>query len=379
MGAKDIKLLYYGSHPIVYQGAGYYKFISKGIYPFIEVLKKFFDIEVFTWSKRANYKISVKRVYVIDSLSLIYNIIKKSIDKDILVILGYPALFEFIVFLIISKIRGIPLIVRESHWYWPSTKISRFLWYIYVNLLKFVDGLICPGKASYRFWKSKGFRRVYIVHFYALEAVMKKCDEKKLESLRNRFNVSNGFKILYLGRLIKKKGVDVIIKAVARLIRRSNVNIFLIIAGDGPEKSALVELAEQLNIRENVIFIGSVPEEYKECIYKLADAFVYTPIMVEIPEEWPIAPLEAMSVGLPTIVSNIIGSLPDIGEGILVVRQQNIDELEKVLEEVVVNEELRKNLSLKAIKTYKKLVNEKLVYKEFLEALIEIVKSRRNM
>jgi hypothetical protein len=155
---RKTKVLHYCSPPITYGSPSFYKFIwhtmsssdarrlsTPHYYPEI------FDVEYFTWTKRANYIINTKKVYLLDSFRLILALIKKAIDKDIIVTLGFPAILEFIVLLIISKIRGARIFVRDSHWYWPRTRISRFLWYIYFKLLKHVDGILCPGLASYNY------------------------------------------------------------------------------------------------------------------------------------------------------------------------------------------------------------------------------------
>lgn len=322
---RRTSILYYGSPPLVYGSAGFYKLISsKGVNPFIKFLRKIFNIEVFSYTDRLNYALTIKQVYLMDFLKITFEIIRKSINKDLLIVLGYPAFFELIVFLIISKLRRIPIIVRETHWYWPLTRISRFLWHIYFKLLRFVDGILCPGLASYKYWKTLGFHNVYIVHFYAMEAAMVECEEKRLKFVKEKYNIpEEGIIILYLGRLIKKKGVDMVIKAFAELINEVTFPrpLYLVIAGAGPEKHALINLCKQLGVADKVLFIGPVAEDEKECIYKLAHVFVYTPIKTEIPEEWPIAPLEVLHLGIPTIVSDIVGSLPEIKKGVIIVRE----------------------------------------------------------
>lgn len=89
-------------------------------------------------------------------------------------------------------------------------------------------------------WKKLGFDPL-IVHYYWLESVMEPCRElNKYSKLKRRYT------LLYLGRLIKKRGVDLIIKAFHRFIKRTNADSALIIAGDGPLKPELENSRERI-------------------------------------------------------------------------------------------------------------------------------------
>jgi len=374
-----LKVLLYGSLPVVQGGASYFKYITSvggSEDKFVTMLKKIFDVEVFSWTKRICFK-SIKHVYLVDGIRILYHLFRRAVSCDLIITLGYPALFEFTLLLFVSKLRRIPIIVRETHWYWPQTRISRFLWYVYFKLMRHVDGIICPGKASYKYWKGKGFSNVFIVHYYTLEASMTKCNNIKLKKIKEKYMIpDDALKILYLGRLIKKKGVDLIIKSFASLIKEvKDARLVLIIAGDGEERNNLIYLTRKLGISNNVRFTGPVKEDEKECFYKLADVFVYVPRIVEIPEEWPIAPLEALSLKIPTIVSTAVGSLPEIIPAVIVVKEGDENYLKNAMKKLIYNSKLRSMLSNNAVKVCKKL-NIDNVYKELLKSLLEIVKSK---
>jgi glycosyltransferase involved in cell wall biosynthesis len=379
---QKIKVLHYGAPPITYGSPSFYKFVksmlSEGrmkaipsFYPDI------FDVEYFVWIKRAFYKVSTKKVYLLDLPILISTLVKKAVDKDLIITLGFPAIIELLILIFIAKIRNIPIFVRDTHWYWPQTRISRFIWPIYFKLLKLVDGIICPGLASYNYWRRYGLERVYVVHYYALEATMMECNLSR-EEARRILNIRNDeIVVLYLGRLVKKKGVDVIILAFSRLIKENpTLNVKLLIAGDGPERKRLEEISNQLKLTDKVVLLGVVPEEIKKCIYKATDIFIYVPIVTEIPEEWPIAPLEAMSLGIPTIVSTAVGSLPDILHGVVAVKWGDIEELYKAMREIIENRMLKDYLGKVAFHTYKTLASEIRVKIELLDAIIDSLKRR---
>ena len=67
----------------------------------------------------------------------------------------------------------------------------------------------------------------------------------------------NKYRIIHVGRLIKWKRVDLLIKVIAKL-KKIFHEIELIIIGDGPEKQNLINLSENIGIRANIRFIGAV-------------------------------------------------------------------------------------------------------------------------
>ena len=109
-------------------------------------------------------------------------------------------------------------------------------------------------------------------------------------------------RVLFVGRLDSRKGVDILIHAIKLL--GGNVKARLVVAGDGKEKEQLRKLADSLSIP--VDFLGAVPHESLPEIYNSADLFVLSSLY----EGHPLVALEAMACGTPTIVSD---ASPDIG------------------------------------------------------------------
>ena len=112
--------------------------------------------------------------------------------------------------------------------------------------------------------------------------------------------------ILFVGRLIAHKRVDIILRLVHHF-RNSSLNIKASLVGDGPDKDRLKELAYKLNIIENIKFLGykSSPDTFEEMINH--DLLVHPSAM----EGFSNSIAESMSIGLPVISSNV-GAAPDI-------------------------------------------------------------------
>lgn len=111
---------------------------------------------------------------------------------------------------------------------------------------------------------------------------------------------TGAWQILYAGRLVPAKGVDVLIDAVAKL----DVPAHLHIAGTGWASDALRRRVQERGLADRVTFHGWVPNEMLWQLYRQVDVFVH-------PGRWP-EPCgrtiqEAMTIGVPTIVSDIGG------------------------------------------------------------------------
>src|ERR1700693_46671 len=113
-------------------------------------------------------------------------------------------------------------------------------------------------------------------------------------------------RVIAVGKLFDRKGYDVLIRAVARAVR-AHPSANLVLVGSGPEEQSLRLLASELGIGSLVTFAGTVAREDLPTLPTSADVFCH-------PARWdtfPLAPLEAMACGLPTLVSSA-GALPEI-------------------------------------------------------------------
>lgn len=105
------------------------------------------------------------------------------------------------------------------------------------------------------------------------------------------------FVLCTLGRLVKRKSMDVIIKALSDI---NEDKIKLVVMGDGPERPYLEKLTSDLNISEKVKFQGYVTEDEKNYYLKNSDLFV----LPSMHEGFGIVFMEAMFMGLPIVCSN---------------------------------------------------------------------------
>jgi len=141
----------------------------------------------------------------------------------------------------------------------------------------------------------------------------------KLRLLRNGVDIATrpalgtrqDYDVLFLGRLIRNKGVQDLIRAVAELKSRGSI-ISVAVVGDGPYAAELRSLAVQLGVEDTFHFLGLVAESEKDRLFGTARMFVVPSLGRE-----PVllTTLEAAAAGMPLIVTSAGGSLEFAQDG----------------------------------------------------------------
>jgi len=124
------------------------------------------------------------------------------------------------------------------------------------------------------------------------------------EEARTQLGLGRGIVFIWLGRIYAGKGLDVAIRALARMDGGAS----LLVVGDGEGRASHEELAARAGLGERVRFAGSQPRERIPLYLRSADAFVFPTLL---PEAAPLAPLQAMACGVPVLASRI-GAVPEL-------------------------------------------------------------------
>ncbi len=175
-------------------------------------------------------------------------------------------------------------------------------------------------------------------------------DTNLFKPLKPRNFNSQEKKILYVGRLDLRKGIDILFYSFAKLIKR--IKAKLIIVGEGREKKKLFSLSEALAIP--VEFKGKISNIELPQIYNEADLFV----LPSLYEPFGMVALEAMACGTPTIVSDVVPL-----EGIPKFPAGDIDELADLLSEVLPSEDKLQKLSQTCFEIAQKYNWEKVTFR----------------
>jgi glycosyltransferase involved in cell wall biosynthesis len=108
--------------------------------------------------------------------------------------------------------------------------------------------------------------------------------------------------ITFLGRITMQKGPEYFVEAAAKVLQK-NKNVRFVMAGSGDMMDAMIHLAAKRNIADRFHFTGFL--RGKQVYEMLADSDVY--VMPSVSEPFGISPLEAMEMGVPSIISKQSG------------------------------------------------------------------------
>lgn len=154
--------------------------------------------------------------------------------------------------------------------------------------------------------------------------------------------------LLSVGEMIERKNHEVIIRALGKL---QNKNIYYVICGKGPLKEHLENLAKELGLAENVVFLGfrrDIPE-----LCNTADISAF-PSRIE---GLGLAGIEAMAAGVPLVSSNVHGILDYVinGKTGYACDPEDVDGFANAISKLATDMELRENMRedcLKAVEPF---------------------------
>ena len=142
--------------------------------------------------------------------------------------------------------------------------------------------------------------------------------------------------VLFVGRLVAYKGVDILLRAIV------DTDVRAVIVGDGPLMPALAELTRDLGIGDRVRFAGNASPAELTALYNACDMFVLP--SVTRAEAFGMVQIEAMSCGKPVICTDLPSGVPWVnrhGETGLVVPPSDVGALRDAIRTLAGNPALR--------------------------------------
>ena len=218
-------------------------------------------------------------------------------------------------------------------------------------------------------WKIP-FGRVKIVHPPISEEAIR--ESAVLEPM---FRKDDGLSLVTVCRLVKGKGIDIVLRALKILAARG-IPYRYVIGGEGPERRFLEALVDELGLGDRVHFQGSVVGEEKWRLLRNADVFVM-PSRLDSTIPWQegfgIAFVEAAAFGVPAVGSRS-GGIPDAvvdGEtGILVPEESPLD-LADALTFLYRKPEIRKGMGRAARERARREFSPRAIAARFKEEILQ--------
>ena len=151
--------------------------------------------------------------------------------------------------------------------------------------------------------------------------------------------------ILTVARLIKRKGIDDLIRAVPAIVK-GHQNIKVKIIGEGNMGAELKALAEKLKVSEYIEFLGYVPHNEISNYYSTSDVFV----LPSRNEGMSNTVLEAMASGLPVITTDTGGTRELIDGNGIIVPSEDSDVISEAVLRLINDHKLRVSRGMKSRK-----------------------------
>lgn len=269
-----------------------------------------------------------------------------------------------IVTFFISKLLRKPIILSDTFYCWPERLLACFIWPFCRFIVSHATIFVVPSQRCMNFWKSAGISRKKIRLSHVFMSTVE-IDDKHVslaKELKKKLGVQKT--VLFVGRLVKGKGVEYLIKAFAKVSKEIE-NVGLIIVGGGPERNRLQALCDDIKLG-NVLFTGFIDKEELGSYYFLSDIFVLPSINLKMHEEWGIVVNEAMSVGKPIVVTTAVGCAYELVKEHVngfIVPEKSIEALYNVIKKLLKDQELR----MKMGKESKRIITEAFTYQHAIE------------
>jgi len=189
---------------------------------------------------------------------------------------------------------------------------------------------------------------------------------------RNDTCQGKNIQLLYVGGLYRRKGVNVLLRAFSELVRENFIDkqIILKIVGMGEEYSKVKKLANELNIKNYVEFLGHIDNDFQLAqLYRKSDIFVLSSLLAE---GFPRVLDEAMCFSLPIVVSDVAGIFKELKDQFCAIKVQpgDIKDLKKAIKRLILNNNLRHKLICNGRKRFIKVIDSGTVAKQHSDIVL---------
>lgn len=247
--------------------------------------------------------------------------------------------------------------------YYENKKINEYDYkFLLQNSIKRADFIICDS-----YFTKNELLNIFNIKEEKVQVIYLGVDKKEPHKVEKN---DNNYLLYIVGTYQPRKNVNKLIDAFKILCSKFDFDYKLIIqvgAGNIPEE--IIRKVKEYNLEEKIKLVGRLSESELISLISGAKIFIYPSLY----EGFGLPVLEAMSQGVPVIASNI-ASIPEVvGDAGILVNPESIDEIENAIYNLIINDELRKELSLRGIKraemfSWRKTAEETLkVYKNVCE------------
>lgn len=186
-----------------------------------------------------------------------------------------------------------------------------------------------------------------------------------------RYNISDKKIILFVGQVIRRKGIEFLIKAIPLMINRTSENFIILVVGTGDYLDKAKKMVDDYNVGKYIRFTEKIPFKDLVVAYKSADFF----ILPSLSEACPTVILEAMYFNLPIISTDIPGISDHFKDNAILVPPRDEKSLSDAMIELLTNRTKKALLAEKGKKIVEKKYLCTVTMKEYEKLFFSLKKS----
>jgi glycosyltransferase involved in cell wall biosynthesis len=271
---------------------------------------------------------------------------------DVLLVHGYNSGTNLVA-AVFARILGAKVLLRGDTRMFPRHRRKRVMTLIKRILFRLFNGFVAIGSLNKQYYEAHGVEasRIFFAPFSVSEDAFRLGIQQKevnRQEVRQRLGIpSNATVVLFASKFLPRKRAGDLLKAF-NIVNVELADLWLIFAGSGPQESEIRSDACEAKVR-NVRFLGFQNQSQLPSLFAASDIFV----LPAAEEPWGLVINEAMSAGLPVIVSDEVGASPDLVEGKgagIVYRCGDIEALAAAISKLARSPELRSEMSLSALR-----------------------------
>jgi glycosyltransferase involved in cell wall biosynthesis len=280
------------------------------------------------------------------------------LTTDVQVLQVFSVLPSFFILgaILVAKIRGIPLIL------YPQFHPNRFDYHpngwvrvigrifdksMAVYFIGLANHVICLTNLEERFYHTKGITKTTTIYEWVPRRTVP--DRKAVDEFRSRLQISEEeHVILFVGRIDRRKGLDILIRALPSVIKNVPNTRLVVVGRDDGHLKECIDLARTLNCEDKIMITGQLTDEDLSAAYCTAE-------IVAIPsrfEAFGRTLLEAWTFHKPAVLTDrvALSEVATPGSG-LVIRVGSVEQLADSIVSLLTDKELRERMGERGFRT----------------------------
>lgn len=258
----------------------------------------------------------------------------KAIEYDVMVLPPVDSKAPYVIskdFIRAARKGNTKVVMWTEAWKWHKLPLHKVIMKGYVDMLRKrifnqSDACIVAGTCAYNYMKSLGCdeRKLFVAYDSSTSPVSNMKDIRAKHGLPENCRI-----VLYLGRMMRQKGLDLLIEAFEK-ISKQNPQAYLLIGGDGGFREYCEQLASKMQSKERIKFIGKVQPDTRASYYRESDMLVLPTHEdhgeIEI---WGLSVNESLEQGCPVVTTTAAGSVYDLIDDTCgkIVKEKDVDDL----------------------------------------------------